>query len=158
MRLLARKDGSTLWHLRSGQRDLLLVMFDAAATRPPRNPGISRMSPELDQRYRADLAEHLEGERTAAHDRLTASLRDPVRCQEMPDGHQWLLDADQTEVLLQALNAVRIGAWERLGCPTEKDQRLSEAFKPGTVEFLDRWLLALCSRFLEVVLVELEAD
>lgn len=158
MRLLSRDEDGSVWHLGSGQRDLLLVMFDAAATRPGRKPGISRMSPELDARYRADLAENLELERISAQGTLTDSLRDPVRCEELPDGHRWRLDLDETETFLQALNAIRIGAWERLGCPDESDAVLSQAFQPGTVEFLDRWLFALSGRFLERVLVELEED
>ena len=157
MRLLARNGGQTLWHLRAGQRDLLLVVLEASATRPPRDPGLSRKSPDLDERYRSDLAEHLAGERALAQETLSESLKDPVRCQERPDGHQWLLDPDQTEVLVQTLNAIRIGAWERLGCPADPGET-DGPLQPGTLEFLDRWLLAIGSRFLEVVMTELESD
>ncbi len=156
MRLLSREHGTTVWHLRSGQRDLLLLLFEAAITRPGRTPGLSRQSPGLDARYRADLAERLEEGRAGNHRVLTGSLRDPVLCIAADEGHRWTLDPDQTEMLLQSLNEIRIGAWERLGCPVGEEDRVEAV--PGTVEFLDHWILELSGRFLNVVLRGLDPE
>jgi hypothetical protein len=156
VRLLSREHGTTVWHLRSGQRDLLLLLFEAAITRPGRTPGLSRQSPGLDARYRADLAERLEEGRAGNHRVLTGSLRDPVLCIAADEGHRWTLDPDQTEMLLQSLNEIRIGAWERLGCPVGEEDRVEAV--PGTVEFLDHWILELSGRFLNVVLRGLDPE
>jgi hypothetical protein len=156
VRLLSREDGTTVWHLRAGQRDLLLLLFEAAITRPGRSPGLSRQSPELDSRFRADLVERLEEGRAGNHRVLTGSLRDPVQCLAADQGHRWTLDSDQTEMLLQSLNEIRIGAWERLGCPVGEEDRVEVV--PGTVEFLDRWILELSSRFLNVALRGLDPE
>jgi hypothetical protein len=59
-------------------------------------------------------------------------------------------------MLLQSLNEIRIGAWERLGCPVGEEDRVEVV--PGTVEFLDRWILELSSRFLNVALRGLDPE
>lgn len=65
-----------------------------------------------------DLDEALTEHRREMTTAVDALLTDPVRCAEQSRGARLLsLTHDDANLLLQVLNDLRVGAWERLGCP-----------------------------------------
>jgi hypothetical protein len=156
MKLISREEDRTLWLILAVDREGLLLLLEAGSTRPGRRPGVSRQSSELNQRLQDDLFECLEEKRLANHSDLTASLRDPLRCVEGKGGFAWTLTLVEMEQLLQGLNALRISAWERLGCPDPNEGPDLESMELGSEVLLDGWILELASRFQTRVLHGLE--
>jgi hypothetical protein len=154
VKLISRDQDRTVWLLRGVDRDSLLLLLDAGLTRPTRRPGISRHSADLNDRFQADLGDRLKAHRAAMHGSVTGWLRDPAKCAEGKGGHAWTLSVGEVETLLQALNQLRIAAWERLGRPDPLHP--TAPLVPGSLEFLDWWILELASRFEGRVLHGLE--
>jgi hypothetical protein len=156
MKLISREEDRTLWYIHEVDREGLLLLLEAGSSRPGRRPEVSRESPDLNQRLRDDLSECLEEKRVANHANLAASLRDPLRCVEGKGGFAWILTHGEMEQLLQGLNAMRISAWERLGCPDPNEGLDLESMELGSEVLLDGWILELASRFQTRVLHGLE--
>lgn len=65
-----------------------------------------------------DLDEALKVHRDELTTGVDSLLTDPVRCASHSKGmRQLTLSAEDANLMLQALNDLRVGAWERLGCP-----------------------------------------
>jgi hypothetical protein len=65
-----------------------------------------------------DLAAALKDHREELSQGMEALLADQARCvPQKGGGYQLILKGGDAELLLQALNDVRVGAWEKLGCP-----------------------------------------
>ena len=119
MRLLGKDSEGTSWVLAEVERGLLVAILRTPHG-PRHAPRLSRAFPELQAAGAIELADELEGHRASTRARLLDFLEDaPTTGTVEGDGPGRLLrlaPAD-LEMFLQVLNEVRLGAWERLGCP-----------------------------------------
>lgn len=120
MKLLSRNPESLVFRLSKREHEALLVALRLRShlSRAPRS--IASDTPREDKlrTAEADLADALKEHRTELTQGTESLLADTARCSPQKGGgyHLTLAPAD-SEMLLQALNDVRVGAWEKLGCP-----------------------------------------
>ena len=100
----------------------------------------------------AALAEHRE-EQIAG---LDALLADPARCAPQPGGGWRLtLSHGDAEMLLQALNEIRVGSWEKLGSP---DFEVGNRPQVDEENFLALWAFQLSELFQGTLLAALTGE
>ncbi|MEY4689814.1 MAG: hypothetical protein RIT19_139 [Verrucomicrobiota bacterium] len=155
MRLQRKDADGASWLLTPGERDLLLALFSRPPNpRPPAR--LSRTSGALDERARTELAGELEAHRIRVRARLAAlfqaaseasSVGSPSEVPGPQEASGWILHLtpEDQESLLQALNELRLGAWEALGRPDPPEVPASLA--PSSPDITHWWTLELASRF-----------
>jgi hypothetical protein len=153
MRLHQRDDEATSWFLASGERNLLLTLF-SRPTEPRRRVRLSRTSEALEEQCHSDLAGELETHRAEVRSRLVMLLgvASPIQTTiQTPTGARedsgWILrlTPEDREFLLQALNELRLGAWEQLGRPNPPE--VPDDLAPTSPDILHWWNLEISSRF-----------
>jgi hypothetical protein len=153
MRLHERNDEATSWFLASGERNLLLTLF-SRPTEPRQRVQLSRTSEALEEQCQSDLAGELETHRAEVRSRLVMLLgvASPIQMTiQTPTGPRddsgWILrlTPEDREFLLQALNELRLGAWEQLGRPDPPE--LPDNLAPTSPDILHWWNLEISSRF-----------
>ncbi len=179
MRLHRQDDGSAAWLLSPGERELLLTLF-SRPLRSRLPPRLSRTSAALDQQGHPELAAELEGHRGKIRAHLIALLREAVEIHGTPTGSPssdvpddgsenpggdaavpqgsgpagclLRLTPEDREAFLQALNELRLGAWEQLGRPDPPE--IPDTLTPTSPELLHWWTLEIASRFQSRILAE----
>lgn len=153
MRLHERNDEATSWFLASGERNLLLTLF-SRPTEPRQRVQLSRTSEALEEQCQSDLAGELETHRAEVRSRLVMLLgvASPIQTTiQTPTGARedsgWILrlTPEDREFLLQALNELRLGAWEQLGRPNPPE--VPDDLAPTSPDILQWWNLEISSRF-----------
>lgn len=153
MRLHERNDETTSWFLASGERNLLLTLF-SRPTEPRQRVQLSRTSEALEEQCQSDLAGELETHRAEVRSRLVMLLgvASPIQTTiQTPTGARedsgWILrlTPEDREFLLQALNELRLGAWEQLGRPNPPE--VPDDLTPTSPDILHWWNLEISSRF-----------
>lgn len=116
--------GRFRFHLSPRDRNLLLSllkMFPATDPRIHRLSGTDRPEIKASQEL---LVEAMEEQRSGHAAKIEALLKNPERFfRGDGDPLELVLDAEQMEWLLQALNDIRVGSWMRLGCPEMGEAR-----------------------------------
>ncbi len=110
--------GVFVFQLSLRDRNLLLSVLklfpatDASSHRLSRNSsGESRAGEDL-------LVETMAEQRRSHAEKIEGLFKNPRRYfRDTGDGLEMILNGEQIEWLLQALNDVRVGSWMRLGCP-----------------------------------------
>lgn len=153
MRLHERNDEATSWFLASGERNLLLTLF-SRPTEPRQRVQLSRTSKALEEQCQSDLAGELETHRAEVRSRLVMllgvaspiqmTIQTPTRARE-DSGWILRLTPEDREFLLQALNELRLGAWEQLGRPNPPE--VPDDLAPTSPDILHWWNLEISSRF-----------
>lgn len=147
MKLHLQDEEGASWLLSPGERNLLLTLF-SRPTEPRQPARLSRDSEALEARCQADLAGELEQHRVALRSRLVALLRAarPFGSAE-GEGAGWLLrlTVEDREGFLQALNELRLGAWEQLGRPDPPE--VPPDLADNAPDILHWWTLEIASRF-----------
>jgi hypothetical protein len=156
MKLLRRDSEGSIWHLRSRERDLLLLLFSRHPAAGRQATRISFTSEDLDRRVTGDLSSHLDEHRAAARGNVLRWLTDATVCVRGKGGFALTLSPGGLEELLQALNDIRLGAWERLGRPNPPD--VPDDLAPESPALAEWWLLDLASGFQGRILEALEHD
>lgn len=153
MRLHERNSEATSWFLASGERNLLLTLFSRPAE-PRQRVQLSRTSEALEEQCQSDLAGELERHRAEVRSRLVMLLgvASPIQTTiQTPNGARedsgWILrlTPEDREFLLQALNELRLGAWEQLGRPNPPE--VPDDLAPTSPDILHWWNLEISSRF-----------
>ncbi|MSU36170.1 MAG: hypothetical protein EXS36_13925 [Pedosphaera sp.] len=142
-----RREGvEWVFRLKPRERELLLSVLGFRKHFPRQSLAISR-----DPDTATDLCEAGQdlNSSLAAHWGLVAKsvdrmLKDPVRCRGIDGGHELLMDSDQVHGLLQALNDVRLRAWEKLGRP---DVETGVVLKIGSDNIVGLRVLQLTALF-----------
>lgn len=147
MKLVSRDPAQLVFRLDSREYDALraAIALRAHLTRRPRPLTGDTAVPESLQLAEQDLADALTEHRRELTSGVDSLLTDPVRCASRPRGARLLtLNTDDSNLLLQALNDLRIGAWERLGCPD-----FEAGDRPEVTEdnFLCLWALQVTDLF-----------
>lgn len=108
------------------------------------------------RRAQDDLNEALSEHRKELTESIDGLLQDPQRCVATKGGgFNLTLSFPDTEQLLQALNQVRVGAWESLGSP---DFESGDVPAPDESNLSAYWALQLTDAFLGLLLAALRAD
>ena len=153
MRLHAIDDEGTSWFVTPGERNLLLTLFSRPID-PRHPPRLSRTSEALEEQCQSDLAGELEKHRAEVRSLLVVLLGVAVSAQttiQTPTGPRedsgWILrlTSEDRESFLQALNELRLGAWEQLGRPDPPE--VSDDLAPDSPNILHWWTLEIASRF-----------
>ena len=120
MKLLSREPEKLVFRLSKREHEALLVALRLRLHLPRRPRSMSSDTPHEERLKEAevDLGEALEEHRLALSKGAEELLADRGRCAPQKGGGYHLsLKAGESELLLQTLNEVRVGAWEKLGCP-----------------------------------------
>jgi hypothetical protein len=153
MNLLGRDDSGTVWFLRPVDVRGLRVLLDPSAPGPRSARRASLGRPEVESRVLRDLEESLAAHQAAVR-RVVAWFEDPAKCSRGKGGYALSLTHDDMELLLQALNDVRMGAWERLGRPDPPDA--PDDLAPDSPALPDWWRMGVSGAWLSVLLQALE--
>ena len=158
MKLLARESGRLVFRLAKREHEALLTTLRLRPLFPRRSKPIASdgvTDPKLhaaQEDLETALAEHRQ-EQTGT---LEALLADPERCAPLkPSGWRLTLSEGDAEALLQALNEVRVGSWEKLGAP---DFEAGERPELTEENFLCLWAFQLSEVFQGVLLDALMGD
>jgi hypothetical protein len=120
MKLVDRINDSLVFRLSKGEHETLASTLQFRARLPRTARSITGDTPTTAQlrEAQADLELAFEEHRRALSDSVTKLLEDAERCVPVEKGaFNLILSRGDFEMLLQALNDVRVGAWEKLGCP-----------------------------------------
>jgi len=115
---------------------------------------ISRYSEgrEIDEARELLLSAHEDWE-TSLELRIAEFVEDESRLEPMDGALRMALSFEEIEWALQALNAVRVGSWRRLGCP-ESLEDLDEAEEPNA----DHFMMEVCGMFQSCLLYALDPE
>lgn len=130
MKLLSKSDdGRFVFKLTASEHDNLEALLGMTPEFPVRQRPLASDSipPEMREAEK-DLEEALKQHRSELHRTLGKLLKDPKRCTPGKGGFALSLDRGEVESMLQALNSVRVGAWDRMGSP---DFEAGDRPKPG---------------------------
>lgn len=158
MKLLSRNSGKLVFRLSRRDREALqaTIRLRELLDRKPRSlTGDTATNPKL-RSAQEDLDGALAEHRQEINGAVDALLQDPKRCAVGKNGACDLtLSPNDTELLLQALNEVRVGAWEKLGCPNFE---AGEVPDPNEENLHAYWALQLTDNFQGRLLSALAGD
>lgn len=120
MKLLRRESGKLVFRLSRREYEALLVALRLRTHLPRRGRSITGDTPKdkWAKAAQADLDAALAEHRKDTADAVEKLLADQERCApQKSGGYHLTLGGGDEEMLLQALNEARVGAWEKLGCP-----------------------------------------
>jgi hypothetical protein len=159
MKLVSREADRLVFKLSKREHEALMTTLRLAPLFPRGESPISRDSTKLSEQVpsaQADLDEALADHRLEQTEGITRLLTDPKRCSKIGAG-AWNLtltvsDADR---MLQVLNEIRVGAWEKLGRPD-----FEEGSRPEVTEenFLCFWAFQLTDVFEGQLLAALDGE
>lgn len=147
MKLVSRDADALVVRLDSREYDALRAALALRAHLPRRPRPITGDTAVAENLRSAtqDLAEALTEHRLALGHGTDALLSDPARCAPQPRGARLLtLNTGDATLLLQALNDLRVRAWERLGCP---DFEAGDRPEVSEDNFLCLWALQVTDLF-----------
>jgi hypothetical protein len=120
MKLLHREPGKLVFRVSRREHEALLVALRLRTHLARRQRPMSSDTPKEERLRTAqeDLDAALQEHRRELAQAVEVLLSDQTKCAPQKGGgyHLTLADGDE-EMLLQALNDTRVGAWEKLGCP-----------------------------------------
>jgi hypothetical protein len=130
VRLIRRTDRALVFLLKASELQMLGLVLSQFPLRD-QDQQISRFGDDEDLKGAQQLLNEAMAERRKeARSELQAWLRSADRFTHTDHGEELLVHHDETEWLLQILNNVRVGAWQRLGEPED----LADASRSATAE------------------------
>ena len=158
VKLLSREPGRLVFRLSKRDHEALLTTL---RLRPlfPRRPRSIASDAEADQNLRAaqqDLDAALEQHRTEQVSAMETLINDEARCAVQPgSGWRLILNDTDAEMLLQALNEIRVGSWEKLGAP---DFEAGQHLELDQENFLALWAFQLSEMFQGTLLAAMTGE
>ena len=135
MKLLRRTRTKRVFLLRASELQLLVLVLSQFPLRD-QDQQISRFGDEEEMCEMQELLNEAMAERRKeARVELDHWLRDKNRFRHTDAGEELMVRVDETNWLLQILNDVRVGAWQRLGAPEDVSEVLL-APNADTVRYL----------------------
>ena len=113
----------------------------------------------LEEQCQADLAGELEDHSQQIRARLVEVVVDAEQADSADDeGHEWVmsLTREDGEAFLQALNELRLRAWEQLGKPNPPE--VPEDLSEDSPDVLHWWTLGIASRFQSKILSAIDPE
>ena len=131
MKLLVKDAERMVFLLSRREHYLLRFLFRVARRTRRARASLSRDADDaIDESTAAGFADAMAAHHDDARSTAERWLKDPAHCVRGRGGGFGLtLTAAETETLLQAVNAARVGAWESLGSP---DFEMGEQIDPST--------------------------
>lgn len=130
MRLIRRTNEARVFRLKASELQMLVLVLSQFPLRDQEQQ-ISRFGDDEDLKGAQQLLnEAMADRRKEARIELEQWLRAANRFHHTDEGEELLVRHDEVDWLLQILNNVRVGAWQRLGEPED----LAEAFRSATAE------------------------
>lgn len=158
MKLLSRDPDRLVFRLTKRDHEALLTVLRLGPLFPRQGRPISRDAAGLEKLRAAqdDLDAALAEHRRSRVAEVEALIADPARCAPLkPSGWKLTLSTAGSEALLQLLNEIRVGAWEKLGAP---DFGAGERPKIDEEDLLGLWAFQLSEVFQGVLLDALVGD
>ena len=158
MKLLSRESENLVFRLSKREYEALLVALRLRAHLPRRPRSITSDTPKEDRLREAqdDLADALRANRQELSKGVEELLADPQRCApQKGGGFRLILANGDSELMLQTLNEVRVGAWEKLGCP---DFEAGDRPEISDENFLCFWAFQVTDLFQGVLLDALTGE
>lgn len=157
MNLLSREGGRLVFHLTEREHHLLRLVLRLARRTRRRNARLTtRPDASLPEGAAEAFADAMAARHLRTQSEAEAWLRDPGHCVLGRGGYGLTLTPAETESLLQAVNAARVGAWESLGSP---DFEMGERVRPEPPNVRALVTMGLAEQFIAVLLHALhEAD
>lgn len=158
MKLLSREPGKFVFRLTKREHEALLTTL---RLRPlfPRSQRPIASDGDTDGKLRAaqaDLNAALLEHRDEQVSAMEALLADPERCIVQPGGGWRLtLNDGDAEMLLQSLNEIRVGSWEKLGAPDFEAGQRPELTEEN---FLALWAFQLSEVFQGTLLAAMTGE
>lgn len=152
MKLLSRDPGQLVFRLTKRDHEALLTTLRLGPLFPRQGKPISRDAAGVEKLRAAqeDLDAALAEHRKSRVAEVEALIADPARCAPLkPSGWRLTLSTADSEALLQLLNEIRVGAWEKLGAP---DFGAGERPKLDEENLLGLWAFQLSEVFQGVLL------
>ena len=130
MRLVRRTNEARVFRLKASELQMFVLVLSQFPLRD-QDQQISRFGNDEDLRGAQELLNQaMADRRREARLELEAWLRADGRFNHTDAGEELLVRHEETDWLLQILNNVRVGAWQRLGAP----EHLADAFRAPTAE------------------------
>lgn len=130
MRLIRRTNEARVFRLKASELQMLILVLSQFPLRN-QDQQISRFGDEEDLKGAQQLLDEVMADRRReARSELEDWLRAAHRFNHTDEGEELLIRHDEVDWLLQILNNVRVGAWQRLGEPEE----IADAFRSATAE------------------------
>jgi hypothetical protein len=158
MKLLKRAPGKWVFRLSRRDREALqtTLWLRTVLARTPRSISSDTITTDTLRSAQEDLDQALQEHRQELARTVDELLKDPNRCAVADNGTCDLtLTSDDMETLLQALNEVRVGAWEKLGQPNFDEGEVPE---PDADNLHAYWALQLTDAFQGLLLMALSDE
>lgn len=158
MKLLKRAPGKWVFRLSRRDREALqtTLWLRTVLVRKPRSLSSDTISSDSLRSAQEDFDQALQEHRQELARNVDDLLKDPKRCAVAENGTCDLtLTSDDVETLLQALNEVRVGAWEKLGQPNFEEGEVPE---PDEDNLHAYWALQLTDAFQGLLLMALSDE
>jgi hypothetical protein len=118
------RDDAFVFQLSKRDRSLLLSVLKLFPVTDPKSHRLSKMARLENKANQELLVEAMEEQRRGHAAKIDRLLKNqPQFFQESEGIVQFMLNGEQIEWLLQALNDIRVGSWTRLGCPEMAEAR-----------------------------------
>ncbi len=118
MKLLYKDEERLVFSLGGSERETLLRLLGTRRHLPLKPRKLSNQgSPKTLQEAAEDLHTASDRHQTEIFQTLSSWLENPSQCVPEKVGHTFTLARGQMELVLQALNGIRIAAWEKMGAP-----------------------------------------
>ena len=118
MKLIATKEGQSIFQLGQREWGLLLALLRRYPAIPPAHQRLSQSMQTTENNADQRLLDEALAEQRQQHKRrVQALLNDPRRMTETKEGFRLALSSTDMEVLLQVLNDIRVGSWIAVGSP-----------------------------------------
>jgi hypothetical protein len=158
MKLILRDSDRLVFRLSKREHEALLTTLRMSALFPLGPQPISRdaAAGKVVRSAQEELDQALSDHRVEQATAITCLLTDPLRCAcQESGGWKLTLGPADTERLLQVLNEIRVGAWEKLGRPD-----FEKGTRPEITEenFLCFWAFQLTDLFEGVLLAALDGE
>jgi hypothetical protein len=119
MKLVSNTGGRVVFQLAQNEHETVLRLLGMHTHLPLDGRQLSK--DETDDRKlesaQEDLQLAFEDHRRELYLAVEALLRDPAQCVPTAKGFKLSLEHSHVEMMLQAVNGIRVGAWEKMGAP-----------------------------------------
>lgn len=157
MKLLKREPGRLVFRLSKRDHEALVTTLRLRPLFPRGTRSLASDTAEAKLRAaQTDLDAALSEHRREQVSALEKLMADPVCCTpQQPSGWQLTLTDGDVELLLQALNEIRVGSWEKLGSP---DFEAGQKPELNEENFLALWAFQLSEMFEGTLLAALMGE
>lgn len=119
MKLISNTEGRLVFKMSENEHETVLRLLGMHTHLPLEGRLLSKEESEDSklQSAQEDLQLAFQDHRKELYLAVQNLLNDPAHCAPNPKGFTLTLESHHVEMMLQAVNGIRIGAWEKMGAP-----------------------------------------